>query len=460
VATNPLEVLADALHLPDQQDPFPLEAFRRPLTEEIGYAVIGRGTVGLVFAAFLVVALAGGLVLRRSRRPELLGWLAPATAVAAAGAFVALGLSSRRSAVPTVAFGQVVEAAPGTQELAVRGLLAVYRPDSGPAEAGAPQGGLFELDPAGLEGQRRLLVRTDLDAWHWENLALPAGVRFAPFRYTAKGPPVEAVARFGPRGLEGRLAAGPLADPADALLNTPGARNLAVRLHPDGTFRVGAGDALPAGQFLASPLLSDRQQRRQDLYRAFLARRDAQRREAHTVLLAWASPLETHFTLVPDARTVGHALLVVPLRLERPEPDTPVTIPGPLVTCRRVSLGGLIPLTRQSGSAAEMHLRFQVPVEALPLAIDRARLRARIDAPGRRITIAGPPGKPVELHRLDSPQAPLRVALTDADLLRLDEEGGLHLTLRVSEPLAAGQNGPSEKWTIHYIELEIAGLCR
>jgi hypothetical protein len=449
--------LAGALRRPPPPSPAPTEAFRQPLTQQIGYTVPARSTVGLIFAAFLLGTLALGL-LRRSRRPELLGWLAPAAALAVAAGFVALGESSRRAAPPTVAFGQVALAIPGTQEVALHGLLATYRPESGPAVVGAEQGGSFELDLTGLEGQTRRLVRTDLDAWHWENLGLPAGVRFAPFRYTtATATPITAVAGFGPQGVEGRLSAGPFQDVADALLSMPGSRNLAIRLRPDGTFRATSADALPAGQFLASTLLSDRQQRRQDLYREFLGR-PGLGRQGRTLLLAWASPLDPHFTFGPEVRQLGDALLVAPLRLERPAPGTTVTIPGPLVSCQRMTIDGPTPLTLASQAAAEMPLRFQVPVELLPLTVERARLALRIHAPGRRITIASSDnGKPSEIHRVESPATPIRLTLTDAKLLSLDKEGALYLTLGVSEPREGARGGVGEKWTIQYIELEITG---
>ncbi|HZY88764.1 MAG TPA: hypothetical protein VFE78_28325, partial [Gemmataceae bacterium] len=253
VEQPPLEVIAAELRLPLKEDRLPVEAFRAPLAEEIGYSVVGRGTVGLVFGAFLAGAVGLGFVLGRSSRPELRGWLGPAAALAAAAVFVGLGVMSRRGAAPTVAFGQIVHADAGTPEASVQGLLALYHPDSGPVEAGASQGGLFELDMDGAEGQTRRLVLTDPGAWHWENLALPAGVRYAPFRATVPtGRPVMAVARFGPDGLEGKLEAGPFANAADALLSTPGARGLAVRLGADGAFRAGSADALPAGQPLAA----------------------------------------------------------------------------------------------------------------------------------------------------------------------------------------------------------------
>jgi hypothetical protein len=391
-----------------------------------------------------------------------------------------------------VAVAQVAEAASGTAEAAVHGLLAVYRPDSGIAEFGAARGGFFEPDAAGLEGRTRRRVQTDLDAWHWEGLELPAGVRFAPFRYTAPtGTPLAAVARFGPEGIEGKLTAGPFRGVSDAVLWTPTGRNLSLRLGSDGTFHAGTADILPPGQFLAGAVLSDRQQRRQELYRTFLDGAEtvrpkggnrtgaarppepAPKRPAaraltdRNVVLAWADPIDMHFTLVPEARTVGAALLSVPLRLEPAPGGTRVRIPGPLVPYRRLLKG--VPqtvLVLEGTQDAEMHLRFQLPQAVLPLTVERARLLARVAAPSRRVTVAAPTqgtnGGVVEIHRADSPLDPIRLEIAEPRFLRLDEQGGLHLMLSVSDSPRAGKAKPGpapagEKWTIEYLELEVVG---
>jgi hypothetical protein len=464
VPEQPLLLVADAVRLPAQDAPFPVEALRQPVAAEIGYAVVGQGTAALVFAAFLVGSLALGLVLRRSARPELFGWVVPAAALGAAGAFLTLGGMSHQ-AEATVAVAQVVEAVPGADEAPVHGLLAVYRPQSGPAELGARRGGFFDLDMSGVEGQDRRFVLTDLGAWHWENLDLPAGVRLATFRYPAPTPvPITAVARFGPDGLEGKLTAGPFRDVGDALLSTPGDRSLSIGLQPDGSFRAGTGDALPAGQFLASAVLTDRQQRRQDLYRQFFERPEAVSLKASNLLLAWAEPLDLHFTLAPEARTVGSALLMVPLRLERAPPGTRVTVPGPLIACRRIVAGHAVTVPHVSlQEATDLHLHFQLPAAVLPLHIERARLLAKLSAPSRRVTVsAGPPGQSVELRRVDSPIDPIRLDITEARFLGLDAQGGLNLTLAVGEAPQAGRPGgraaaAPEGWRVEYLELEVTG---
>jgi hypothetical protein len=268
--------------------------------------------------------------------------------------------------------------------------------------------------------------------------------------------------------MEGKLAARPFEELADAVLATPSGRNLAVRLSPDGTFRIGPRDILPAGQFLSGAVLSDEQQRRQNLYREFL--RGGAALEGRNVLLAWAKPVDTHFKLVPDARTVGTALLVVPFQIERPTPGETVTVPGPLIPCRRIVRGGETRVVREAREGVSMHLRFQVPPAVLPLKVERARLAAKINAPSRQISITaqtggagGEGGENVEIYRTEGPLDPLRIDIADERLLRLDKEGGLHLTLTVSDPLKDGGAGAQdrrdrgENWLIEYLELEVTG---
>jgi hypothetical protein len=478
VPQSPLDQVGLVLQPQRESSPFRIESFEPMLTEEIGYSVVGRGTVIWTFGAFILAGLALGVGLRRSRRPELLGWLGPIFALGSAGAFLLIGESSRRSAPPTLATAQIVDAVSGQAEAAVHGLMAVYRPESGLTEARADRGGFFEVDMAGIEGQTRRLVVTDRDAWHWENLSLPAGVRTAPFHDTIRlDQPIRAVAHLGPDGLEGKLT-GPFSDLADALVNTPSGRNLVVHLNPDGTFRAGNADILPKGEFLGGAVLSDRQQQRQKIYRALLDRpRAIHATTGRNVLLAWGRPFELPFVLAPAGsdrentgqRHVGSALFFIPLTLERPAPGGSVTIPAPLISYLRIVDAGIIRPVLESNENIDMHLRFQLPTEVLPFQVERARLRLKIDAPSRRVTVSGREGdRRVELAHADSPLDPVRVEITDKPLLGLDAEGGLHLNVTIGESIAdaggrAGGRAPggllqlTEKWIIDYLELEVGG---
>jgi hypothetical protein len=441
----------------------PLDAFESLLTQEIGYAVVGRGTVMLIFAVFLAAIVSLSIAARRSRRPEFLGWVAPAIAIGAAGAFVLLGEIARRAAPPTVAVAQVIDAVSGTPEANVHGVLAVYRPDSGLVDMGAVQGGFFNLDVSGSEGQTRQFIMTDLDAWHWENLGLPAGVRFAPFQFTARtAEPIRAVASFGPDGIEGKLVAETLTNLGDGLVTSPGARNVAVRLGPEARFSAGSADALATGKFVVGTLLNDQQQRRQEIYRRFLKRSAVEAMGGPPVLMAWADPLEMPFHLAKDARMAGTALVSVPLQFERTPPDTRATIPGPFVEIRRLLGDKLARPVYESTQVAEQHLRFQLPASVLPLQVERARLALKIDGHARRITIAGfADGVFVELERVDDPLGPLQVNITEPRFLRLDADSCLHLRVTV-DPLKGGNGGAAKgdaalNWIMEYLELEVVG---
>jgi hypothetical protein len=465
VPLDPFNVMADEFTLPLAEDGFAVGSFQATLTEEIGYSIASRYTAALIFGGFVLATLGLGLVLRRSQRAEWLGWLAPAGAIVTAGVFFFVGESSRRAVPATVAAGQVVDAGLDGREAAVRGLLALYRPDSGPAPIGTERGGLLTLDVQGLEGQARQQIMTDLDAWHFENLTLPAGVRMGSFQSTIPiSATISAVARFGRRGIEGKLSSGPFRELRDAVLHPADGRNLAIQLGPDGAFSAGPPEVLSPGQFLAGSLLSDEQQRRQEVYRDLLApkeRKGSQRTVRRDIVLAWARPIDMPFKLAADARTTGTALLVVPLRLERPAEGEQVLIPGPFIPYRRV-LDELLVMPPPSGSeTTEMDLRFQLPDVVLPFKLDSARVVARIEAPSRRVTLYGQDdGKRVEVHHVDSPLDPIRVDITQERLLRLDKKGGLRLTLgmgKYSGGKAAATAGPDDKWSIRYLEVEVTG---
>jgi hypothetical protein len=463
VAGEILDVATSKLRFTQSEPPYPVEALEDLLVQEIGYSVVSRATVAGVFGAFLLSILGLTALLRRgSRRPALLGGVGPALALVAAGTFVWIGTLSRQAAPPTIAFVQVVAGVAGTGEAPVDGLMAVYRPDSGPAPMGAWREGFFSMDLSGVEGQTHRMILTDLDAWHWDNLVLPAGIRFAPFQFTARtSQPIAAVARFGPSGLEGSLLAKPFENPGDGLLSLRGARNLAVSFGLDGRFSAGPADTLTPGHFLAGTLLSDRQQRRQEIYRHVLKRAD----EIHDgpVLWAWADPVELPFMLAPEARVAGTAVLAVPLRLERPASGTRVTIPAPFVPVQRMVQGMPTRLPPESSQPADMHLRFQLPASVLPLQVERARLIGKIDARLRRFTVAGKAGEDfVEIHRADNVLGPIQVDLAEDPFLHLDAQGGLHLRVTLSElprgPTPKGQaSGPAQNWTIEYFELEVVG---
>jgi hypothetical protein len=259
--------------------------------------------------------------------------------------------------------------------------------------------------------------------------------------------------RFGPEGVEGRLASGPFRSLEDALFSTPGGHTLPVRLGPDGSFRGGGEDESRAD----AVLVSDRQRARQALYDKLLVEPQPGYVADRSLLLAWAEPVDMHFTLAPQARRVGAALLAVPLRFERTPPGTRVLIPGAFVDCRRITSDGRpIPPGMSGRSATTMRLRFQVPPSVLPLEVEGARFSVKLNAPAREVALgAYAGGDAVPLRRLSNPVGVERVEIDDPRLLRPDGHGALYLNVVVGEA-----HGPNAEWNVWRVEspaLEVHG---
>ena len=457
IALLPLGELAAELYPSPETDPLPPEALRPLLTEEIGYTIIGRETAAAILGGFVLTLLGLGLGLRRSRRPELVGWLGPAVALVAAGLFVGLGARSRQAVPPTEAVVELVDAIPGSGETTATGLYAVYHPTSGPATIATREGAMLALDTEGLDGQTRRRVQMDTGIWRFEGLTLPAGVRTGPFRSGGQHGRVVATARFGPDGIEGRLEVGRYAGPTDAIFLTAAREPVAVRFGLDGKFTATSSDALPPGQYLAGVVLTDRQQRRQAVYRQLLGGALPRHLEGRELLLAWAEPPDPPFTPEAGSRVIGTALLTVPLEFEKVAPDTRVTVPRGFIPFKRSTNGALSVPTMTASFPVDMRLRFQLPASVVPLKLERATVFVRVRAPGQKFIVSGvADGQPVRLYETDTPTEPIRVEITDERLLRTDAQGGLHLDVAIKGAAGTGESAETA-WKIESLAMEAVG---
>ena len=453
VPLPPLQELAGELHPPPEPDPFPADVFRPLLTDAVGYSIVGPGTAAAVFAGCLVAAVGLALLVRRSSRPELAGWLAAGAAVLAGGIFVGLGERTRQAVPPTAAAAALVDVVPGSGEAVATGLYAVFHPSSGEADIGTRTGAELGLDAEGLEGQPRRRVQVDTDVWAWDDLGLPAGLRVAPFRSARPAGKLKATVRFGPIGLEGRFDPGPYTDVTDALVVTPAREPITLRLAADGAFTAGPSDTLPAGQYLAATVLSSTRQRRQEIYRQLLAGPMPRHLRNRDLLLAWAAP--PGLPVEPDqgARVFGTALLAVPLEFDRTPAGTRVVVPRAFVRVRRLYDGKLDPVPAGSNLPADLRLRFEVPPSVRPLAVDRATVTLRLHAVGRPVKVSGvADGRLVPLWEGVGPVEPIRLDLSDPRLLKADADGALYLNVSIGPA-----EGTTDPWKIDALGLELAG---
>lgn len=454
----PFEFLAVELQPRSERPPLGDDDLRGYVSEQIGYAVVGRATVLSVFSVFFAGLLVASAGLGSKGWLEHLGWLGPAAALFATGFFVGLGEWSRSAVPPTVAVVQFVDAEPGLEEAQASGFFAVYQPSLAISAVGVDRGGQFDLDVAGLEGRVHRRVQTDLDRWRWEDLELPAGVRMAPFQHTVRTTaPIQASARFGPDGVEGNVLSGPFGQLEDALLNTPGPHTATVRLNADGSFTCRSEDELPAGKLSIGALLKDKQRARQRFYENLLTEPLPRHLANRGVLLGWADPVDMHFNLAPRARTTGSALLAIPLRFEHTLPNTRVTVPGAFVDCRRVTDDGRSyrPST-EARAGTTMRLRFQLPDAVMPLVVENARLSLKLHAPGREVVLAAAgKGDAVTLRTLSGPLGVEQVDINDPALLVPDDRGALYVTVQIGN--IPGASTDQDVWRMSSVGLEVRG---
>jgi hypothetical protein len=446
------------------------------VAEQVGYEIVPRQVTFGVLSAFCGVLAVAGIWLRWKRKVGILMWASPAIAILAAGVLVMLGARSRQAVPTTVSMAQLVTMERGVEDAHATGLMAMYNQQGHDGPIGARDGGIFRPDMSGLDQQTRRMVWTDSNAWHWENLSLPAGMRTAPFeRAVTIDGLVDARGAFGPDGLEGTLRAGPLEGVSDAVIALPWGRNLAVELTGDGRFTAGRGQVLAPGQFLAGRLLDDEQRRRQSVYQQLLKGAAGKDAVDRPLMLFWADPLDMQFILPRDARRFGSALVIVPFEFERTPPGTPLAIPSPFLDFQCVR-----GLDRQLSAAYSNHrrewiecngptrlwLRFQVPEAVLPLTLDRANLTVKIDAPDWKVDVCVLAGR--EIMPVDSstgPVGPLAFEVDEPESLQLDDKGGIVIGILVGEELRAKQpivvgDDQRSPWRISDVQLDVAGTTR
>ena len=447
-----------------------------PLTQEyVGYAIPSRTMVLGMLLGFSTLLLGLGTWLRRRSQLELLGAIGPAIALGISAILVLLGRQQRNAVPPTVAHLQFVQAIPGTDDVRISGVIGLFSSESGTATIKAQQGGWLLPETSGLEATTRRMVWTDHDAWQWEHLPETAGLRSATFQTAAEFPErLESRATFGPEGLTGRLHLPNEYRPTDAILATRDGR-FGVELRGDGTFTAQADNVLADEQFLVAGLLSDEQGRRRRLLQQLLA--NPQRHDFPEVplLFVWTKPWDIGFRFGENRRSLGSALLAVPLKLQRPATGTEVRIASPLLPYRGVLGPDDAPPTGwwdaqhhqwiEKSSPSETWLRFQIPTVLLPITIERGRVIVQVKGPVGKLTLAGYQPKTktvVPLKTWTDPVGTLSLEITDPELLAVSADGGLLLRISAGDPdrpeltqLDATESLIVSYWQIESLSLEL-----
>ncbi|MBT6157743.1 MAG: hypothetical protein HOK71_09390 [Planctomycetaceae bacterium] len=449
------------------------ELFDDYLSEQIGYEVVELNFVLVVLTTFCGGLLLAGMWLVHARRFRMLVWVGPVFAIAASGLLVVVGMQNLHSAPNTVATVQLVAVTPESDDLNVTGLLSVFRQESRKEQIAVVGGGMISPPPKSQPGTTRRMIWTDIDKWHWENEAVPAGVNRSTIRYGRKiNKPIRAVGSFGPDGLNGRLDSQPFEQAGDAVLVTRSHHSLAVGIQGDGSFAAGSNEMLNRGEYIRGVLLSDEQRRRQDLYREMLASERKNKLIDKPMMFVWANPIETGYHIAADETFRGSALLAIPFRLNRTPPGQQVTIPGTFLPFRAVSgpkgfessghLNNADGTWLARSKPARTWLRAVIPPEVLPLQIDELTVTMQLSGKNLPVDIVELiDGKPRVLATRKNPVGIQRIKVDDTASLQIDESGGVTIGIFVGDTTLLNEiNMPEtlgEKWNIDFLQLEIAG---
>jgi hypothetical protein len=255
---------------------------------------------------------------------------------------------------------------------------------------------------------------------------------------------------------------------ADAILATRYGR-IGIDLNPDGSFRGLASNVFSSEQFLGATLLSDEQNRRRKTLMGLLTNPQRPDFPPQPELLLWTNPLDLGFEFDTSHRSLGAALVAIPLKLERPPPGTEVEIPSPFLPYRGVTgPDGSAPSTlwdhrrcqwQDRSNPSAIWLRFQVPPVLVPLEPLRARVTVQVSGPVGKLDIAALRGKEtVPLKSWTDPVGTLSLDISDPALLEIAGDGGLFLKVSggdTSRVDSTKSGGKASYWRIESLRLDL-----
>lgn len=441
----------------------------------VGYSIPPRGLVIGLLGGFSVLLAAFGIRLSGRGRLERLGGYGPLLAGVVGAILLGVGHQQRRSVERTVAQVQVVEPIPGTDDVQVRGVAGLLSPDQGKSTVEGTGGGWLMPDLSGSGGTTRRLIWSDLDRWRWENLPESPGLRSGTFSAATERPDrTAATATFGPQGLTGKLTLPGNLVVEDLVLATREGRVGAI-VDDAGNYSAASDQVLGRDQYVSAALLTDEQRRRSQTIRQMLTDEKRPDYPEQPCLLFWTSPWNLGFDFGRETHAIGSALVVLPVRFERPETGTVVTILPPLLPYRGAhgpdgtQPTGLYDFRKREWVEKTGHtstwIRFQVPPILLPMEPLSARLVVRVDGPVGKLSITGwDEGREAPVQTWMDPVGTLSKEITDPKALKLTANGGLFLRVYGGDPdrpeLTMAESDQGKRplyWRIESLTLELRG---
>jgi hypothetical protein len=447
-----------------------MQAFRDHIRREIGYRVIERRLVILVFGAGSLAVFAAGLWLSRRGRLEYAGAISVAAAVAAAAVLIAMGSANQSKTPSTVASAQLVQFDGRTArgEMLDRTSFYTSPTDAGrAAEIRSNRGGAMHHERAGSASLVRY-IWDDPETSTIEGVDVRGGAAATITTHgevTLASTP-RAIIGFDASGLAGRLDLPDSGGASDALVATS-TGCIAVHIDPAGRLTSTSTDLLDRGEFSTSALLTQLDISRQGVLRTLLVRPTF---PTEPSLLLWTDPLPSGIAYSGPAVNKGSALLVIPLTFERPPAGTEVSVPSPLMSMLpfRQSIGKRAVSTVYNPDTREwlndirqpmlVVMRYLPPRELFPMSIQQATITVEVRASGWDYQVVSVDGDRLRaLGRASGVTGRTELVLSGDQSPPVEPDGSILIGIDVKP---VGDPTSSEGWSVRRMALSVIGRTR
>ncbi len=474
----------------------PAAELRSFVDDEIGYEIPGRPLVATLLGVHILAVVAAGVWLAKRRQLQYLAAVIPISSLIAAGIFLFVGKQKTDAVPSTIALSQIVRNLPGTSSASIRSIAAVYSQVTRPLEIVSSSDSMSMLTDGLEDGEVKRVQWDDSGQSQWLYVKQPPGVvRHVETAASREFSPAWMVTgHFTKRGFEGRVKGLEADRCEDAVIVAGTSPSLAVEF-ASGSGNVFASDrsnVLTAGQYINSAIVSDVQQARQQLLRQMLVG-DTPPFGREPILLVWTDPVDSGVEFADDFKRRGSALVSLPVLIEPSEAQSEFQVPSTFVRIESYAgaRGTSSLFNSRSGEwielnrSGEVEVQCMVPEALLPCTLSRADVTIKINAPSRTLEIKClVDGEFKTVMTKPDPSGLIRFEIVDPKLLSLSEQGGLVMSVNVSETeaerlkaesesLAAAEaassgalalpadNDPSRStWKIDYLHVDFEGVTR
>ena len=438
VALDPLVNISTKFFSPPTFLNSALPLFTDQIHQFIGYRIPTRQSVVGILLTYSLLTFLIAAVLWRKKRMVLFGVLGPLMAITAGGAITLVRPASQN--MPSLAVSaEIVTPIPGTDDFRSEGIVGLYSADSSVTQLSGSSGGWVLPDLTSYPGGIRSLNYSGPMNWEWDGLRSTPGFRIGKFYQSGQSGRAEAIATFDEQGITGQLQLPEKLKPEDAILITQQGR-IGVKLTDDYHFTAHLNDTLSDGQYLAAKLMGDEQRRRSEIVKLLSTDSNKPWNSKQPQLLLWTKPWGLSFDFGENIQQQGNALVVMPIRFERPSAGSQFIIPAAIIDYREVigpdehPFGGIYANYKREWLEKKGHsqswLSFQIPHALLPIKPSRVHIEIDVSGPVGQLELSGWNGTSrMKLKSWDQPVGKLKGTLGDASSLWITPKGQLLLFL-------------------------------